>query len=270
MRDGKPATVDEVMAEIEKCRAFITTAGGGVALTGGEVLLQPVFTAAVFRRCKELGLHTALDTSGFLGARAMDEFLADTDLVLLDVKSFDATTYRKLTCGELAPTLDFATRLDRLGKRMWIRCVPVPGWTDAPEAIDGLADFLAGLPSPSRSSAAPVVFSQGRSVPAGDQRPLSRQRAERDAEFRPPDTGGHHGSHDRRRDPRLPRRLPPRRRRTRLTRSPRKRNEGSMKAAVVREFGKPLVIEERPGPEPGIGQADPGAPLRGAPGRKAV
>ncbi|MFF5187463.1 pyruvate formate-lyase-activating protein [Streptomyces sp. NPDC000345] len=145
MRDGREATVDEVMAEIGKYRAFITTAGGGVTLTGGEALLQPAFTAAVFRRCKEAGLHTALDTSGFLGARATDELLADTDLVLLDIKSFDVRTYRELTGGELAPTLDFARRLDRLGKRVWIRYVLVPGWTDSPDAVYDLARFLAGL-----------------------------------------------------------------------------------------------------------------------------
>ncbi|MFI0505333.1 pyruvate formate-lyase-activating protein [Streptomyces albogriseolus] len=145
LRDGEPATVDEVMAEIGKYRAFVTTSGGGVTLTGGEALLQPAFTAAVLRRCKELGLHTALDTSGFLGARATDELLADTDLVLLDVKSFDARTYRRLTGGDLAPTLDFAARLDRLGKRVWIRYVLVPGWTDDEDAVEGLAGFLSGL-----------------------------------------------------------------------------------------------------------------------------
>ncbi|MCF3131855.1 pyruvate formate-lyase-activating protein [Streptomyces olivochromogenes] len=145
MRDGREATVDEVMAEIEKYRPFITTAGGGVTITGGEPLLQPAFTGAVLRRCREVGLHTALDTSGFLGARATDDLLADTDLVLLDIKSFDTNTYRKLTGGTLAPTLNFATRLDRLGKRMWIRYVLVPGWTDDPEAVDGLARFVAGL-----------------------------------------------------------------------------------------------------------------------------
>lgn len=145
MRDGRQATADEVMAEIEKYRAFINTAGGGVTITGGEPLLQPAFTASVLRRCKEAGLHTALDTSGFLGARATDELLADTDLVLLDIKSFDVRTYRKLTGGELAPTLNFATRLNRLGSRMWIRYVLVPGWTDTPEAVDGLARFLVSL-----------------------------------------------------------------------------------------------------------------------------
>ena len=145
MRDGREATVDEVMAEIEQYRGFIGTAGGGVTVTGGEPLLQPAFTAAVLRRCKEAGLHTALDTSGYLGDRADNALLADTDLVLLDIKSFDVRAYRKLTGGELVPTLNFATRLDRLGKRTWIRYVLVPGWTDDPEAVDGLADFLAGL-----------------------------------------------------------------------------------------------------------------------------
>lgn len=101
-----------------------------MTITGGEALLQPAFTAALLRRCQEAGLHTAVDTSGFLGARATDELLADTDLVLLDIKSFDIAAYRRLTGGELASTLAFATRLDRLGVPMWIRYVLVPGWTE--------------------------------------------------------------------------------------------------------------------------------------------
>ncbi|GAA5028641.1 pyruvate formate-lyase-activating protein [Streptomyces siamensis] len=155
MRDGKETTVDEVMAEIEKYRAFITTAGGGVTVTGGEPLLQPAFTGEVLRRCKEAGLHTALDTSGFLGGRASDELLSCTDLVLLDIKSFDITTYRHLTGGELAPTLNFATRLNRLGVPMWIRYVLVPGWTDRAEAVEGLAHFVAGLGSIDRVDVLP-------------------------------------------------------------------------------------------------------------------
>ncbi|WP_406465815.1 pyruvate formate-lyase-activating protein [Streptomyces sp. NBC_01622] len=145
MRDGQEMSVDAVMAEIGKFQGFVTTAGGGVTITGGEPLLQSAFTAEVLRRCKEADLHTALDTSGFLGARATDELLADTDLVLLDIKSFDVNTYRKLTGGELAPTLNFATRLDNLGIPMWIRYVLVPGWTDDLDSVDALAGFVAGL-----------------------------------------------------------------------------------------------------------------------------
>ncbi|MFC8672718.1 pyruvate formate-lyase-activating protein [Streptomyces griseorubiginosus] len=150
MRDGRETSVDEVMAEVEKYRAFVTASGGGVTVTGGEPLLQHTFTGEILRRCKEAGLHTALDTSGFLGTRATDGLLADTDLVLLDIKSFDVPAYRRLTGGELAPTLNFATRLNRLGVAMWIRYVLVPGWTDDPEGVAGLAAFLAELGSVDR------------------------------------------------------------------------------------------------------------------------
>lgn len=145
MRDGRRATVDEVMAEIGRYTAFIDSTGGGVTLTGGEPLLQPAFTGQILRRCRESGLHTALDTSGFLGARATDELLADTSLVLLDIKHFDVPAYRALTGGSLTPTLNFATRLDRLGVPVRIRYVLVPGWTDDERAVDGLAAFAAGL-----------------------------------------------------------------------------------------------------------------------------
>ncbi|MFJ8787834.1 pyruvate formate-lyase-activating protein [Streptomyces sp. NPDC102462] len=145
LRDGRKTSVDEVMTQIEKYRGFVTAAGGGVTVTGGEPLLQPAFTGSLLRRCKEAGLHTALDTSGFLGTRARDDLLADVDLVLLDIKSFGIAAYRRLTGGRLAPTLGFAARLDRLGVPVHIRYVLVPGWTDDPSAVDGLGAFLAGL-----------------------------------------------------------------------------------------------------------------------------
>ncbi|HEX7304723.1 pyruvate formate-lyase-activating protein [Lentzea sp.] len=145
MRDGHRMTLDEVSAEMTKYRRFIEVAGGGMTISGGEPLLQRDFTAAVFRRAKELGLHTALDTSGFLGTRASDTLLANTDLVLLDIKSWDPTTYRRVTSGEVAPTLTFARRLSDLGKPMWVRFVLVPGHTDAPANVEGIASFVAGL-----------------------------------------------------------------------------------------------------------------------------
>lgn len=145
MRDGRRVTVDEVMTEIGRYRRFVSVAGGGVTISGGEPLLQPAFTGELLRRCREGGLHTALDTSGLLGDRASDALLADTDLVLLDIKAYDPALYRRLTGGPLEPTLRFARRLERLGRPVWVRFVLVPGLTDAPENVDGLAAFVSGL-----------------------------------------------------------------------------------------------------------------------------
>ncbi|KOX14561.1 pyruvate formate lyase-activating protein [Saccharothrix sp. NRRL B-16348] len=144
-RYGRRVTVDSIIAEIEKYRRFIQVAGGGVTISGGEPLLQPEFTAELLHAVKGMGLHTALDTSGFLGDRATGQLLAETDLVLLDIKSWDPTTYRHVTGGEVAPTLRFARRLSDLGKPMWIRFVLVPGLTDALDNVEGIASFVATL-----------------------------------------------------------------------------------------------------------------------------
>ncbi|MFC5720833.1 pyruvate formate-lyase-activating protein [Streptomyces gamaensis] len=144
-RDGRPMTVDEVMEKVGNCRTFLTASGGGVTVSGGEPLLQPAFTGEILRRCKDAGLHTALDTSGNLGDRADSALLAATDLVLLDIKSVDSATHRGLTGGDLAPTLRFARRLDGLGVPVRVRYVLVPGWTDGEADVDALAAFVSGL-----------------------------------------------------------------------------------------------------------------------------
>jgi pyruvate formate lyase activating enzyme len=145
MRDGHRTTVDELLTEITRYRRFIEVAGGGFTVSGGEPLLQPDFVAELLHRVKALGLHTALDTSGYLGARATDTLLADTDLVLLDIKSWDPTRYRRMTTVDITPTLTFARRLSDLDKPVWVRYVLVPGLTDNPDDIDGLASFVSTL-----------------------------------------------------------------------------------------------------------------------------
>lgn len=156
MRNGRRTTVDDMIAEAAKYTAFISAAGGGATVSGGEPLLQPVFTGELLHRLKhELGLHTALDTSGFLGARATDALLRDTDLVLLDLKSWDGATYQKVTGRPLRPTLDFARRLARLDREVWVRFVLVPGLTDDPANIEGVARFAASLGNVSRVDVLP-------------------------------------------------------------------------------------------------------------------
>ncbi|WMX46581.1 pyruvate formate-lyase-activating protein [Streptomyces roseicoloratus] len=151
MRNGKRTSADDVIAEAGKYTRFIAASGGGATVSGGEPLLQPVFTGELLHRMKyELGLHTALDTSGFLGARATDALLRDTDLVLLDIKSWDRDTYEKLTGRPLQPTLDFARRLADLGQEVHVRYVLVPDLTDDPADIEGVAAFAGGLGNVSR------------------------------------------------------------------------------------------------------------------------
>ncbi|MCT2587926.1 pyruvate formate-lyase-activating protein [Actinophytocola gossypii] len=145
MRDGRRTTVDELLREVVRYRRFIEVAGGGFTVSGGEPLLQPRFVGELLHRVKELGLHTALDTSGYLGARATDALLADTDLVLLDIKSSDPARYRRLTTVDLEPTLVFARRLAAMDKPVWIRYVLVPGLTDDPDDVDRLASFVSTL-----------------------------------------------------------------------------------------------------------------------------
>ncbi|MFJ4780760.1 pyruvate formate-lyase-activating protein [Streptomyces sp. NPDC088762] len=156
MRSGKRTSADEVIAEAAKYRRFIAASGGGATVSGGEPLLQPVFAGELLHRMKhELGLHTALDTSGFLGARATDALLRDVDLVLLDIKSWDRETYRKVTGRPLQPTLDFARRLAGLGKEVHLRFVLVPGLTDAQENVKGVAAFAGSLGNVSRVDVLP-------------------------------------------------------------------------------------------------------------------
>lgn len=145
MHHGKPTTSREVLAEIASYAKFLMHAHGGVTLSGGEPLVQPDFTHAILRGCKEMGLHTALDTAGFLGLHADDYLLADVDLVLLDIKAFTEETYRGLTGVALQPTLDFAERLAAMKKPVWLRYVLTPGLTDKFDEIEGLAAFAARL-----------------------------------------------------------------------------------------------------------------------------
>jgi len=145
MHHGKPTTSKVVLADLARYAKFLIHAKGGLTLTGGEPLVQPDFTHAILRGAKEMGLHTALDTAGFLGLHADDYLLADVDLVLLDIKAFSEETYRNLTGVALQPTLDFAERLARMGKPVWLRYVLVPGLTDKFDEIEGLAAFAARL-----------------------------------------------------------------------------------------------------------------------------
>ncbi|MCH6258387.1 pyruvate formate-lyase-activating protein [Puniceicoccaceae bacterium K14] len=140
---GKVVSVEDTLKDVLKYKNFIKN--GGLTISGGEPLMQPEFVKAMFRGAKKNGIHTTLDTSGYLGAKASDELLELTDLILLDIKSWNPVTYKKTTGVYVEPTLRFAKRLSDIGKSVWIRFVLVPGLTDAESNIEGIAKFVSTL-----------------------------------------------------------------------------------------------------------------------------
>jgi pyruvate formate lyase activating enzyme len=143
--NGKPVTVARAMQVIGKYAQVLKLSKGGVTLSGGEPQLQHAFVKQVFRRCKQLGLHTCMDTSGRLGEKFSDADLMNIDLHLLDIKSGDPEIYEKVTRQPLQPTIDYARRLSTLGRPMWIRYVVVAGLTDGEDNVEKVADIVANL-----------------------------------------------------------------------------------------------------------------------------
>lgn len=148
---GHRWTVEELVAEIVKDKVFYETSGGGVTFSGGEPMMQVGFLAEVARRCKEEGIHVALDTSGVLPWETYERVLSFVDLVLLDLKIMDPERHRSATGMSNENVLDNARRLAALGIPMWIRTPVIPCYTSDAENIAAIGRFIrAYLPNVKR------------------------------------------------------------------------------------------------------------------------
>ena len=116
---------------------------GGVTISGGEPLLQRKALLKLFQRLHEEGIHTALDSNGRLIDRAAKELLAETDLLLLDVKHIDDDWHHRLTGVSNVNSLKVAEYREATGKPFWLRHVLVPGWTDQDEFLHRLGQHFA-------------------------------------------------------------------------------------------------------------------------------
>jgi pyruvate formate lyase activating enzyme len=145
LRNGIPVSVARAVEQLGKYRHGLKVMSGGVTISGGEPLLQQKFVFKLLAGAKQMGIHTAIETNGYLGANLTDADLDKLDLVLLGIKSWDPARHKSLTGREIEPTLEFARRLADAGKPVWVRFVLVPGVTDFPEDIAGIAKFAAGL-----------------------------------------------------------------------------------------------------------------------------
>ena len=143
--NGIPVSVARAAEELRKYRHGLKVMSGGFTLSGGEPLMQHRFAVKLFGAATGMGIHTALDTNGYYGHHLSDAELELIDLVLLDIKMWDASRHRALTGVDNAPTLEFARRLAARRRPVWLRYVLVPGVTDDRADIAKVAEFAGAL-----------------------------------------------------------------------------------------------------------------------------
>jgi pyruvate formate lyase activating enzyme len=144
---GESWTADALVDELAKDVLFFDQSSGGVTCSGGEPLFQPGFCAAVLRLCHERGIHTAVDTCGHADEAALRQVADCADLFLYDIKLMDDERHRRATGVSNGAVLENVVRLDRWGKRIWIRVPIVPGINDDEENLAELAALVRTLSS---------------------------------------------------------------------------------------------------------------------------
>lgn len=134
-------SAEEAFREVMKVKGFIKT--GGVTVSGGEPLLQSPFIYELFQLCKKEGIHTCIDTSGFVFNDEVKKLLEITDLILLDVKHINENKYKLITSKELKPTLDFLNYLQEINKTTWLRYVLTPTLSDDEVDLHQWAKYMS-------------------------------------------------------------------------------------------------------------------------------
>lgn len=142
---GEDVTVGQVMEEIKKDNAYYMRSGGGVTLSGGEVLFQPEFTESLLRVCKLYGYHTAIESTGYAEYSVIEKILPYLDLYLLDIKHMNSQKHKQFTGRENEMILSNAKRIAKEGKELIIRVPVIPSFNDTKEEIREIAKFASSL-----------------------------------------------------------------------------------------------------------------------------
>jgi pyruvate formate lyase activating enzyme len=146
---GRTMSVEGLLAELLKDRAFYEKSDGGVTLSGGEPTYQADFTEALLRSLKEQGISTALDTCGLTSPRIFDRLLPYTDLILFDLKLLDPGMHRKFTHVTNQQILENLAHIRKTIQQhpqrieLWIRTPLIPGATDTEENLSAIGHYLA-------------------------------------------------------------------------------------------------------------------------------
>ena len=139
---GKEYTSDQVLCEILKDDSLYKTSGGGVTFSGGECMLQIDFLEEILKKCKENGIHTAVDTAGHIRYESFERIMPYTDLFLYDIKCLDAKKHKQYTGVGNELILENLKRLLQAKKDIWIRIPVIPTVNDTEEEMKKIKELL--------------------------------------------------------------------------------------------------------------------------------
>ena len=142
---GKPYSVKELLAEVEKDSTFYQTSEGGVTVSGGECTMQSGFLLSFLKKCKENYFHVTLDTCGFVEWEIFKKIIKYVDLVLFDIKIMDEEKHIKYTGKSNKLILENLHQLSRIGTPVIIRIPLIPGFNDSKKEIRAIADMVSKL-----------------------------------------------------------------------------------------------------------------------------
>lgn len=150
MDGGDKMTADEILKRALRYKPYWGK-DGGITISGGEPLLQIDFVLDLFKKAKELGINTCIDTAGNPFTKEepffskFEELMKYTDLLLLDLKEINPTRHKDLTGFDNSNIIEMAKYLSEINKPIWIRHVLVPKHSDFDEDLDALGDFIDTL-----------------------------------------------------------------------------------------------------------------------------
>ncbi len=143
---GQDVTVAEILPELLADGTYYRRSGGGITLSGGEILGQPDFARDLLRACQENGLHTAVESTANASFESIEKILPYLDLFLMDIKHMDGGKHKEFTGADNHLILENAKRIANSGVELIIRTPVVPGFNDTAEEIRAISKFAASLP----------------------------------------------------------------------------------------------------------------------------
>ncbi len=150
---GRRWSIDDLVCELIKDRAYFESSGGGVTISGGESTMQREFTAGILKELRSRGINTAIDTCGLFSEQVFDEIFPYADIILFDLKEADPVLHKKFTGVSNEPIIENLYKTAAYVKdhlypeKIWVRTPVIPGATASADNIRVIGEIISRLPA---------------------------------------------------------------------------------------------------------------------------